>query len=536
MAQLYLLLVVLATVVSAADPKTASCYTNGTHMKIEDNVIDTNAAAWATYIPSINETGWDKLHIHTNESYGDEHSLFCAGVLEGYLTREHIRQHFDLFKIGVLADMQSDDWPPVLVDWFTKSLNWWKSKTSGQTLPDYWVHMRNILEQFKGLVSGFNVDLPADQQLTELDFYALQAAGDLDDLEVVWALKKDPSFVPSDDWYDTHHHCTGMVRMMPDMSDVYFSQDTWSGYTSLHRTLKEYDFPLKTPGSLMRKVIFSSYPGSLISGDDFYVTDTNLLVLETTMHLWNTSIYEFTTPETLLMWPRMIYALRTSDNGQQWGQQFLRENSGTYNNEYFIVDLKRFTPGSVPKAGFMWIVEQYPGPYVESRDSTDALLGEGFLPSINTPRWPDLYEAAGYPEKIKSLGPHGSYWSFNDSSRMHITQRDMPDVNDYEAFQHFMRYNKWQTDPFSHDDPAQSILSRYDLRTAAAWGNAACFGGLDSKTVKYSDAMLMQFDAISSPTYESQTPFRFDFGPCADARHDGLPNEWKFDWIKFKTE
>ena len=42
----------------------------------------------------------------------------------------------------------------------------------------------------------------------------------------------------------------------------------------MNRILKVYDFPLNDPSTASYKVSFSSYPATLSSEDDFYITDT----------------------------------------------------------------------------------------------------------------------------------------------------------------------------------------------------------------------------------------------------------------------
>lgn len=49
----------------------------------------------------------------------------------------------------------------------------------------------------------------------------------------------------------------------------------------------------QVPGGIAaQKLSFSSYPGELFSDDDFYITGAQLVVLETTNHIYNFSIYD----------------------------------------------------------------------------------------------------------------------------------------------------------------------------------------------------------------------------------------------------
>ena len=52
--------------------------------------------------------------------------------------------------------------------------------------------------------------------------------------------------------------------------------------------------------------------------------------------------------------------------------------SGTYNNQYMIIDLKLFTPGKQLKNGLLTIIEQIPSLVVYA-DATDTLT-RGYWP------------------------------------------------------------------------------------------------------------------------------------------------------------
>ncbi len=50
-----------------------------------------------------------------------------------------------------------------------------------------------------------------------------------------------------------------------------------------------------------------------------------------------------------------------ANSGKEWYEIFAKYNSGTYNNQYMIVDYKLFKPFNALQANTLWIVEQMPG-------------------------------------------------------------------------------------------------------------------------------------------------------------------------------
>jgi len=80
--------------------------------------------------------------------------------------------------------------------------------------------------------------------------------------------------------------------------------------------------------------------------------------------------------------------------GKTWTDVFGRYNSGTYNNQWMIVDYKRFKPGQPLKDDLLWVLEQLPS-LVEAGDMTDRLRSQTYWPSYNCPAFPNVFNLSG---------------------------------------------------------------------------------------------------------------------------------------------
>ena len=83
-----------------------------------------------------------------------------------------------------------------------------------------------------------------------------------------------------------HGHCSALIKLLPDNADLFVAQDTWNGFESMLRILKKYD--LRYSDATAKSMTFSSYPGMLMSGDDFYIMDTGLVKCFNTLLSVNT--------------------------------------------------------------------------------------------------------------------------------------------------------------------------------------------------------------------------------------------------------
>ncbi len=294
--------------------------------------------------------------------------------------------------------------------------------------------------------------------------------------------------------------------------------------------------PSVVPGNDMS---FSSYPGILTSIDDFYVINTQLVVLETTIGNSNVDLWKYVTPETNLYWIRNMIANRLSVTGENWARWFSLHNSGTYNNEWMIVDYKQFMAGEPLKDGLLTVLEQLPGQTMWT-DRTEVLRSQSYWPSYNIAYYPEIYNISGtYDAYVK----YGSFFSYEESPRASIFRRDQGNVKDMDSMIRMMRYNKYTTDPLSRCDGCNppysgenTISARSDLNPADgvypfdALGHRD-HGATDMKVTSNELMRSREFIAVCGPTYDDEdiTPFvwsQADFGNSTN--HFGHPDKWTF--------
>ena len=225
-------------------------------------------------------------------------------------------------------------------------------------------------DQLDGLEQGYSARTSGDSsmQIPQADIFWMNIFGDLEDLEQVFNL---------DGKYDNvtrllgSGSCSALIKLLPDNQELYMAHDTWNSYQSMLRILKKYTLSYHwndksnhghlIPGHTMS---FSSYPGLIYSGDDFYLVSTGLAVTETTIGNSNKDLWKNVKPKgQLLEGVRTMVANRLARNGKHWSKIFGKRNSGTYNNQWMVVDYKKFKPGKdlLGVKGLLWVLEQLPG-------------------------------------------------------------------------------------------------------------------------------------------------------------------------------
>ena len=491
--------------------------------------INKDSLAYANYTSSYEKEGWDHLTLSSSDQpesvYSDYTKHYGMGYLEGYITYKRMYDHYrnnNNYKFhknnGVM--------PEYLENFFKANIEFMKKMGTkyGDTDP-YFHEAYNYYNQMVGILDGYNTRVQEEKKknisleletITLPHFMAIISVGDIDELE---NLKKTnrPNYknMTSEEiknYVTERMHCSSLIKVAPDFSDVWFGHSTWSGYNRLLKMFKEYryypggKFPVKA-----NTIMVSGYAGVINSNDDFYITSANLYVAETTNNVFNTSLFDLLTPESFTCWMRTMIALRLSDNGKEWCEIFQKLNSGTYNNQFMVLDLKLIdTELKQISDGALYIIEQLPG-FCGVEEVTN-YLRKGYWPSYNVPYIMKVRELSGVLDLLEEKPELYDSYDYDGCARANIFRRDQNSVKDIDSYRKLLRYNDFQHDPLSKGDPGNVIAYRGDLNKSPS-----CFGATDLKFTSINDIKtkgVKKVYLINGPTYEQQEVFDWTTTNC----------------------
>mmetsp|Transcript_36111 Transcript_36111/g.93933 ORF Transcript_36111/g.93933 Transcript_36111/m.93933 type:complete len:509 (-) Transcript_36111:694-2220(-) len=452
------------------------------------------ALAQATYSDTIKSQGWGKLNVKAGEG-SDEDVIFAAGFAEGYLTAFAIEEHHHNIQDSLYTSNDSK----ALVENFMNEQNSFFDKMIKENPSDsYWKGVNMLNLQLEGVYQG---QAAANKKgaVSKFDLWSLNAAGDLLDLVHAVNPSQRPEYhkMSKEELFSAvlfSSHCSALVKVTPGLDDIYFGHSTWYIYNSMVRVYKSYDFStIKSDTIVNGRMSFSSYPGCLESIDDFYIIGEHMAMIQTTNNVFNTSLYDNVKPESLLAWHRVRLSSWMAKSGKEWAEIFARHNSGTYNNQYMVLDFDKFEVGKEIHEGLLYVVEQIPG-LVEYSDET-AILRRGYWPSYNVPFFKSIYDQSGYPAVVEK---YGLSYSYQMAPRAKIFRRDSHLVSDLDGIKQILRSNDYKNDPFSEGNPANAICSRVDLDDSRP-ASQRLVGCYDTKVSSYSLYVLFDLEPSLSP-------------------------------------
>ncbi|XP_078610186.1 phospholipase B-like 1 [Branchiostoma floridae x Branchiostoma japonicum] len=521
-------LLFLVTIAAGAEIQATAYLQAQGKVQVKLGVLDKqNGDAVATYDDRLTENGWGVLNVVSGfgpKKLSDNDIMYLAGYLEGVLTQERIYQHY-LNLYGIFFMGKSEDLVGKVKKFYTAQDTWVRAQVKQSTDP-VMEHLSYILSQYDGLVKGYNDNVDPPVKLDIFAFQLLNGNGDTFDIIPAVNPSSRPDFsnmsrVEIDDWVLSHSHCSALIKVLGAYENVYMSHSSWFNYAATMRIYKHYNFNIANPATATRKMSFSSYPGYLESLDDFYLMDSGLVMLQTTNNVFNGTLYDLVKPESILAWQRVRTANMLARNGDQWGAIMNVHNSGTYNNQYMIIDLNLIELGKTIHDGALYVVEQIPG-LVMSADQTD-ILRAGYWPSYNIPFYEKVYNLSGYPEFAKSQGLD---YTYQLAPRAKIFRRDAGKVKDMESMKAIMRYNDYLHDPYSKGNPCSAICCRKDLAKVGAKPD----GCYDTKVSDYHMARNLTSFAINGPTLGTGLE-PFSWSDKFKISHIGLPNVYNFSFV-----
>ena len=493
----------------------------------------TNWVIKATFDEKINEEGFTYLSLESGGNFTDELKAYSAGYLEGFLTYTQINQSF--------VNQNIRDYVPTgqIKDFIVENYNYIVDNVDKNQNETYWYQTGLLMYQIKGMEDGFLALQPkVSRDIDPMGIFWMYNwdLTELTDLQLKYARGKSVLGSGS---------CSAMIKYTGD--DLIASHVTWSEYETMLRTLKKYKLPFKMnadsseviPGS---EILESSYPGIVHSVDDYYVTNQKLVVIETTNDIQNDTLYDYIVAlGSVPYFLRINLANRLSQSGAEWSKYFSSYNSGTYNNQWMVVDYKQFSPNETIQNGTLYILEQMPGTVVAKDLSYLLNENENAWVSYNIPYFKEIQDINNYTTYINLYGP---FFSHDYCPRANIFRRDLPTVKDLNSAMKVMRYNDYQNDPYAKANctplaysAENGISARCDLNpesqkcTIAAEG-PRCHGATDLKIVNSDLVNSMQMMAISGPTFSEQPAFdwsKVDGTACADRKHEGHPTKFEFE-------
>uniref|UniRef100_A0A8C7BAM6 Phospholipase B-like n=1 Tax=Neovison vison TaxID=452646 RepID=A0A8C7BAM6_NEOVI len=472
-----------------------------------------DAVAWANLTNAIRETGWAFLELRTNGRYNDSLQAYAAGVVEAAVSEELIYMHWMNTVVNYCGPFEYEvGYCERLKSFLETNLEWMQEEMELNQGSAYWHQVRLTLLQLKGLEDSYegSMTFPTGRfTIKPLGFLLLQLAGDLGDLEPALNKTKTKHIMGSGS-------CSALIKLLPGQTDLLIAHNTWSSYQNMLRIIKKYWFqfredPLEnSPLAPGNKVVFSSYPGTLFSCDDFYIMGSGLVTLETTIGNRNPALWKYVQPkDCVLEWLRNVAANRLALDGDAWADIFKRFNSGT---------------GMVVVA-----------------DKTSELYQKTYWASYNLPYFESVFNASGMQALVAQ---YGDWFSYDGSPRAQIFRRNQSLVHDLDSMLRLMRYNDFLHDPLSlckacnpQANAENAISARSDLNPANGSYpfqalHQRSHGGIDVKMTSMALARAFHIVAVSGPTWDQLPPFQWSSSPFSGLLHMGQPDLWKFSPIE----
>ena len=495
-----------------------------------------NYVATAYYTDSLLDIGWDKLAITTNSMFNDELQAEAAGRLEGELTKDRIYYHHLNLKDDYVIDDNVSEFLEKQESFVFNSV-----KKEGKNDPMiYNAYLIKI--QYNAIMEQYNSVVDSTRQLTKNDFHQLNYVAELPDLIDKFRVEKtgetDYSKMTEKELFNNflqRTHCSALFKIKNDLSELYFGHNTWNTYYSTIRIIKEYNLNYNNRWVKSKNIIFTSYPATMSSLDDFYIASHGLIVIETTNVFYNDTLYKEIIPESLFTSERAMISNRISNSSKEWAENFVKYNSGTYNNQFMALDKNKINlVNKTIDIDAFYIIKQLPR-FTKINNATH-FLKFGYWNSYNVPFDKEIYKRSAIQERIEEHPSLALTLDYDNCARTKIFRRDQSSADNLQGFMNLMRYNKFKSDPYSENNPSNSISARSDL-------NGRCSGAYDSKVGVLSDFSngKIKIHMIGSPTWNEEDaidPFMWSEAQeeCRTHSHYLIPEIFKYDWTEYNSE
>jgi hypothetical protein len=548
-------------------------------LEIVAGIQEETAIAWASLADRLSTTGWIELHVDTTtRNIANDVKMYAAGLIEGLLTAERISQFYSNFYPMLASDGESKTAVQSLRRMFTLEMQYIESNSGlvpggvGEEPADpFWKQSRYSFLQMWGIKDAYNLVAieKGVRKIDMMDMMFINSHAELPELIEAYSptavasrfafqmpeeakqarLRKQKQEAelsadsteegdPDTEWklrLAKKGHCSALVRLTDDYSDLLVGHTTWSDYSKMTRIYKYYNLDLPESGQAVKKMGFSSYPGCVSSTDDFYEMDNGLVVMDTSIEVLNPRVYDRVAdfPENPKV-PRFLNVMATNritKSGPAWTANYALHNPGTGNSQWIVVDFKRFVRGQPPSLNLVRILETVPG-LVHQADISPELLSKGYWAGYNRPFFQDIRKITGHAD---AEAKYGDLYSYEKSPRALLFKAKGSTVASLSDMRNVMMDNDGA-------DAGHAIASRLDLDAAAG---GIPNGAIDAKVVNVCLMKKLAAQAISGPSHESRPVFQWRSDPDETGYtrdlfrgwpHLGQPNAWNFSYVQMASD
>jgi hypothetical protein len=377
---------------------------------------DDKIIATSSFTDDRNNSGWTYYEVQTSGSYPDWAQTYSAGYMEGYLGYDLIWDTW-INQKNYMEEVKGYNGKYHEVKEFIVNQTKWMFHMAHKNSHDhYWNLVNATLAQVIGMYDGYRAAIAKNHAhnltMSFDDMYTLTYASDLWDVITKFT---GQDLKPL--------KCSFLMRMTND--SLYASHTTWFDYFGLLRTYKVLNFNLHNPTVKTKRMSFSSQPGYVTSQDDFYILDHNRFVAETSLESDNSAVYDYLHYDSVPYWVRITVANLVYDTQQTWTDTYFAYRSGTYNNQWLVVDFNQYnsSKGDLTQAkNIIWLVEEFYS-LTSAQDVTQTLLiPQGYVASYNVP----------YSPAIQALSENPT--NYHNDSRAILFGKYAPGIQDLNEF------------------------------------------------------------------------------------------------------
>lgn len=463
-----------------------------------------------------------------------------------------------------------------------------KNKLTNET--EYYLTLKYVLNQFDGLFQG-QKDGAIQFGKTPLlrdQMYQIAMQADLNDLIPAFSSgqlnlyhekqNQELNKAPNQLEFLQEKECSAYVKFNKKTNNLISSHNTHNLYSLMNRIFKYYDFDLFIGNKKLNGYKFSSRPADLNSKDDYYTLTNNMVVMETSLNIWDLSIYKNLRTTTIPKWIRVNIANKLAENNLEWIELFFKYNSGTHNNQWLIVDYNKFDEYLIQqtnKKETERVTEDYLSQSQIKTNSFNSkfhhnkfLLDDDFnlhfnktfqktyslkknykdesitqkdlgivhlveqIPELNKAYFKDFsselitdgyvasYNAPYFDEVIELAGYKAQNKSdYFSANRYNLFKKYSDNIETIEDVKILIRYH-------DEENICDTIAPRCDMVEGRP------FGSVDAKITDSTMLKQMKSIIVYGPPHIKGISEPFDFGKFPDFSHLGIPDLFDFEWTE----